>query len=296
MEAAVCPSQGGELSGLRLLHRGKWVEMLYRARDYRPVPGFRGKAPFLWPATGRSVAAGRQEAGYVLDGKFYPLADHGFAKELPWRIENRSCDETGAFVTLSLSDSDHTRRHYPFGFRLGVEYRVSRGALEIGYSVRSAEDELFFSIGNHITFRLPFLEGTSPAGVRFFTPATVEIEKTPERVPNGKTRAWTLPGPVALGEIKATQAVSLTGYGEAEPFATLEDPGGLGVRISHRASTVPSQPVILFNLWGNAADGYFSPEPWVGLQNSLNLRQGLIRTRPGEEFRWRIRIERLPAR
>lgn len=56
LEASLCPSQDGELS-LRLHHKGKWTELLYRAADYRPAAGWRGKALLLWPATGRSFDA-----------------------------------------------------------------------------------------------------------------------------------------------------------------------------------------------------------------------------------------------
>ena len=71
----------------------------------------------------------------------------------------------------------------------------------------------------------------------------------------------------------------------------LRDPAGLTIRMSHRASEVPNAPVILFNLWGDAAGGFFSPEPWVGLQNSLVMQKGLVRLPPGGGFDWTIRIE-----
>ena len=52
MEAAVAPSKGGELTSLRVRFRHLPVELIYRARDYGSDPGFRGKAPLLWPAIG----------------------------------------------------------------------------------------------------------------------------------------------------------------------------------------------------------------------------------------------------
>jgi len=58
LEAAIAPTQGGELSGMAVEFKGRWVELLYRGRDYRPASGFRGKASILWPAVGSSVPAG----------------------------------------------------------------------------------------------------------------------------------------------------------------------------------------------------------------------------------------------
>ena len=40
LEAAVAPSQGGELSSFRVKFKGEWVELLYRARDYNDTKGF----------------------------------------------------------------------------------------------------------------------------------------------------------------------------------------------------------------------------------------------------------------
>lgn len=294
LEASVCPSQGGELSSLRLRHKGQWAELLYRAADYRPAEGWRGKAPLLWPATGRSLLAGRG-AGYVFKDHFYPMADHGFIRDLPWEVAGQGSHASGAFTTLRVADTPETRRHYPFGFRLTADYRVSSGAIEIGYTVLAAQDNaspMFFSIGNHITFRTPFLEGTPPAAVRLFTPATLEVVKDAERLPTGEMRAWKLDRPVPLRQMKRNEAVSLTGYPDSTPYVTLQDPGGLGIRLSHSATAMPKQPVVLFNMWGDAAAGYYSPEPWVGLHNSFNLKQGLLHLLPGKEFGWRIRIER----
>src|SRR6478672_2388708 len=52
VEAAVAPQAGGELSSFRVRFRGKWIELLYHARDYSPNQGFAGKGPVLWPAVG----------------------------------------------------------------------------------------------------------------------------------------------------------------------------------------------------------------------------------------------------
>ena len=84
--------------------------------------------------------------------------------------------------------------------------------------------------------------------------------------------------------------MSLTGY-LGDPYIAYRDPQGLAIRMSHTASVIPDEPVVLYNIWGDAAGGYFSPEPWIGLQNSLVLNKGLIRLSPGGRFSWTIRIE-----
>lgn len=176
MEAAVAPSEGGELTSLRVRFRGAWVELLYRARDYGPAPGFRGKAPFLWPAVGGQYPLGTipksacADGTYVVQGRSYAMPCHGFAQSLAWQ-------EVSASVPFSveLRDSSWTRARYPFGFRLRATYELAERRLTITYAVTADSANsgpMPFSIGNHMTFRLPFLKGTDPGDMLFETPST----------------------------------------------------------------------------------------------------------------------------
>lgn len=304
IEAAVAPSKGGELSGLRVRHGGDWIETLQLARDYAPRDGFMGKGPILWPATGRSFPpdlAERRQAGEVFNAGAYehrgerrPMPIHGFARDLPWSLVESAADESSARAILSLRDSPETRRMYPFGFMCTVEYVVANGALEMRYVVGAAEansEPMFFSIGNHITFLAPLVNGSDPLEMVLVSPSSLEILKTDYGIPTGETRSLSFAEGIALGEYPPLTATSLAGYPEGQdPFVEYRDPSGLSLRISHNASEIPGPPVILFNLWGDVRNGFFSPEPWVGLQNSLVQRQGLIYLDPGDHFRWTVRV------
>lgn len=163
LEASICPSQGGELCSLRMRHKGQWHELLYRAADYSPADGWRGKAPLLWPTTGRSFSP--RGAGYVFKDRFYPMADHGFVREMPWELVGRGSDESAAFVSLRVGDTAATRRQYPFGFGLTVDYRVSQGVLHIAYKVTAAHDNsdaMFFPSGITLLFGRRFWRARSP--------------------------------------------------------------------------------------------------------------------------------------
>jgi len=61
VEAGIAPSQGGELSSLRFRRGTDWLEILYLGRDYTPRDDWTGKAPLLWPATGRSFPPDLEE-------------------------------------------------------------------------------------------------------------------------------------------------------------------------------------------------------------------------------------------
>lgn len=266
LQGSVCPERGGELCSLKVRHQGEWVETLYSSET-----GWQGRAPWLWPATGKGD----------------PLPFHGFARDLPWQLLARS----PTAVSLQLDDSPATRAKYPYGFRLRVDYVAAERELTLRFRAHAADANsgpMPFTAGNHITFRAPLLPGTPPGALRLTSPSTVEYTKT-NGAPTGATVPRSLARGVALKDFDARVAVSLGGY-QAEPFMELRDPGGLAVRISHTATSVPDSPVVRFNMWGDHANGYFSPEPWVGLQDAHRLQKGLVRLAPGKDWEWVIRI------
>jgi galactose mutarotase-like enzyme len=304
--AAVAPSEGGELSSLRVRFRGAWVELLYRAREYGPAPGWRGKAPLLWPAVGGQYPLGTipesacADGSYLAGGRSYPMPCHGFAKSLAWEEIAASADPRGARVAVELRDSAWTRERYPFGFRLRAVYELAGGRLAITYTVSAAganTGPMPFSIGNHVTFRLPFLEGTDPADMLFESPSTAELRRDAHGLVTAEVRPRSFAAPQRLGTFDATVALPLAGY-RGVPYARLSDPRGLGVRIAHRGSSGLPEPLVQFNVYGGPRQGFLCPEPWFGLQNSLNRGTGLVTLAPGASWEWKIEIrpERTPVK
>ncbi len=294
VRATIVPEKGGEMGSLQTRHRGQWIETLYRAMDYSDKPGWTGKAPFLWPATGRNfpkdVKPNEEARGSAWDwnGARLPMPIHGFARDLPWKVETKSRRR----AVLTLRDSESTRKSYPFGFRLAAEYTAAAGAVSILYTVTADEGNsgpMPFSAGNHITFNTPLVAGSDPLKMTFETPSTVEYLKAAGGIPTGEKRPRSYAPAVPLSQIQALTAISLSGY-SGDPFMILSDPAGLSLRISQKADSAPSEPVVRFNVWGDPRNGYFSPEPWVGLQNSFNLRQGLVWLEPGRSWKWKIEI------
>ncbi|MSU73365.1 MAG: hypothetical protein EXS43_13670 [Opitutus sp.] len=115
VEAEVAPGFGAELTSLRCTVRGRWQELLYRARDYRATDGWRGKAPILWPAIARNfpkdmkVDLNSQDCAYDFRGHRYPIPISGFVRNMSWNVVRTQADKHGATVELALSDSAETR-------------------------------------------------------------------------------------------------------------------------------------------------------------------------------------------
>lgn len=296
VEAAIAPEHGGELSSLRILYRGEWLELLYRARDYRENPGWRGKAPLLWPAVGRNFSRSQppdpnaEMGSYDFNGRRYDLPIHGFARLQAWKVIDTRADADGAAVEVEMTDNAETRRQYPFAFSFRIRYRLAAGRLTLTHRIAASRENdaaMFFSIGNHVTFRLPLVSGSVPGETTLQTPSRTELLKDANTLPTGESRPLDLSAPSRLGDRSFMPPLGLAGYA-GTPWVRLADPTGLAVTITHRAERYPAGQCILFNLWGAPAKGYFSPEPWVGLTNSLNHREGLIELEPGRSWEWTI--------
>jgi gluconolactonase len=298
-EAAIAPSEGGELSSFRVKFKDQWIELLYHARDYSSKSGFQGKGPILWPVVGVQYPLGKfpkstcGDGSYPLSGKTYPMPCHGFARNLPWKEIDRSADNQGARVTVELRDSDRTREYYPFAFHLDVTYELTGGQLTIDYKVTADTaniDPMIFSIGNHIAFKIPFIPGTDPANMTFQTPSTVQLLRNSLGFVNGEEKPRSFESPVRLGDFDARVAIPLAGY-RGQPYALLKDPQGLSLRVTQQGSSNLSEPVVRFNVYGGPQVGYFSPEPWFGLQNSLNIGKPLVSLPAGNSWVWRVQLK-----
>jgi len=299
IEAAVAPTQGGELSSLRIEFQGRWIELLYRGRSYQSAAGFRGKAAILWPAVGSSIPVGAEpvngkiDSAYDYDGKRYPMPQHGFARLKAWRVLRSWANSSEAGVEVLLTDDTDSRKQYPFGFEVRVTYRVTEGRVELQHVVKAAGDNtapMFFSIGNHIAFAVPLVPGSPVESITLESPSRVEYLRGADTTPSGATRERSFVPPVLLKNFKAMPAVSVGGYA-GDPWFRVADAAGLAVRVSHHAQSVPPPPVVQFNLYGGTAEGFFCPEPFVGVQNSFNKRVGLIELAPGKTWTWQIRVE-----
>jgi galactose mutarotase-like enzyme len=299
-EAAVAPSEGGELSSYKVKFKGQTIELLYHARDYSPDSDFKGKAPLLWPAVGAQFPVGtlpKESCGdgtYRIAANIYPMPCHGFARAMPWREIHRSADSRGARITVELTDSELTRKSYPFAFHLDATFALADGRLAVEYVVKSGasnREPMIFSIGNHIAFKLPFVQGTDPAEMLFETQSSVQLLRNTVGVLSGGQISRSFATPQTLGSFDAHEALALTGYRSNQPFVRLIDPQGMTLRLTQWAGSALPEPLVRFNVLAGPKLAFFCPEPFFGVQNSLNTRKGLVRLQPGGLWKWRFVLE-----
>ncbi|MBE3577623.1 MAG: hypothetical protein IMX00_08015 [Limnochordales bacterium] len=317
LEATVAPAFGGEVSSLR------WngQELLYRANQFDAPPsgGWRGRAPLLWPAVGRNfgprryqevVAQGADpsEGSFLYKGKEWPIPIHGFAARQIWQVVDTGVTFDSAFVRLRLDSHPRTRQMYPFDFRLEVEHRLTAGRLRSAYRLSALTDGLFASFGNHITLALPGgPEAFDATSLRLSADDPHLLELVPPGLTTGRiaaARPDLADGSARLSDTALLDAVT-AGFTSAPAHLELHHPllpplsiAQWGSRLVLPAASPGVEEVKLplnpqhfhFVLWGNRELQFFCPEPWYGLPDSLNTREGVVILGAGETAEWVMEI------
>ena len=119
------------------------------------------RSPILFP-----IVCGLWDDCYRLDGYEYKMARHGFARDMDFKLINK----TDTKVTFALEDSPETHRCYPYHFMLSITYRLDGNKIHVIWHVHNTDNnEIHFQIGGHPAFMIPGMkEGDEPKGTVCF--------------------------------------------------------------------------------------------------------------------------------
>lgn len=135
-------------------------------------------APLLFPCVG-----GNWEGLIRVNGTPYALPKHGFVQDMEFEVTEQSKDH----LTLTVCDTEETRKCYPFPFRLSVSYTIYEQEVRVGWKVESpSSTDLPFMIGAHPAFLIPDFQTTDTLHGYLFFPQVEELISTPT-LPKGFT-------------------------------------------------------------------------------------------------------------
>lgn len=237
-------------------------------------------APILFPTVGAS------KGGVVtVAGRDYPMAQHGFVRISTFEL----IEQDEASARLRLVDTDETRAHYPFAFRLDVVASLTADSLSLAFEIENrGADAMPYALGVHPAFPWP-LAGTEKAGHSVVF-AAEERSSTPEIASGGllarRTREIPLEGRTLplTPEIFTEALVFLDAQSHA--FA-LVAPSGERVAMAmecfpHLAVwSRPDAPFLSLEAWTGHAD-------WEDASGELAQRASMIGLGAGETSRHRV--------
>lgn len=267
-ELRLVPERGGLVSGWRC--GGQEILYFDAARFADPSRSARGGIPVLFPICG-NLPGDRLS---LPQGEF-TLPQHGFARDLPWSLELLA---DGEGVGLSLEDSPATLRHFPFRFRLRLEYRLLPAALaieaELHHSGAPGDPPLPFSLGLHPYFAVSDsgavrLDGLPGRCFDHLSQAEAATAEQLEQLAAGVDFLCVAPGPVRLVDPPAGRAVTLT----------------------------PAAPMELVVVWSEPPRPMVCLEPWTGPRGSLVSGERRLELAAGEcrRLSCRYSVETLPG-
>ncbi|HVJ03034.1 MAG TPA: aldose 1-epimerase family protein [Sphingomonas sp.] len=234
-----------------------------------------GRAPLLFPIVGR-LAGDR----YRLDGREYPLPQHGFARRQPFALVERGPSN----VVLRLAANDETRAVYPFEFILDAAYTLTGATLAIEITATNAGDrDMPASFGFHPAFAwpLPYGGAKEEHRITFAEPEPAPLNRIEAGLLGPADRPTPVDGrvlPLHDDLFAADALVWQHPASRALSYGTESGP-----RLDIAFAEMPT-----LALWTKAGARFLCVEPWqghadpVGFDGEIWEKPGILRLAPGE--------------
>ena len=237
-----------------------------------------GSAPILFPVIGRLNAG-----GYLLDGHFYEIAKHGFARYLNFAVV--ACSDESA--TFQLTDNEVTKAAYPYAFLLETIFSLQGRTLAVDYRVVNRNDrEMYFALGSHPAFNLPLnLGALENWSIRFDKVEAPVCHRVTENLLSSVPEPFEFAAGncIVLSEgIFDRDALIFKGI-QSRRLEIVHDLHGVRVQFDTGGSPT-------LGIWAKPGAPFVCLEPWCGFDDSseihaeLPLKPGMLRLSAGETF------------
>ncbi len=281
--SVVISTVGGNLKSIKSKETG--IEYLWQGD-----PAYwREQAPILFPIVGRLY-----EKTYTLNGETYNIGLHGFARDMEMKVEEQKEDS----VTLSISDTEETRKVYPFTFKFYVTYSLDGYTVNISFKVENEDNKTLYCVmGGHPGFNVPLEEGLSFEDYdivfpKHCVPMLIEFDKSV--LPTGVRTAYPLKDGTHLPlsrDLFTFDAIVFTEVPRSVSISSMK--GSHGVTVAY-----PQMPYVGFWQKPNCEAPFICVEPWSALPGrsgtieDLSTMPDIISVDPGTTYTndWSITV------
>ncbi|MBS7700883.1 MULTISPECIES: aldose 1-epimerase family protein [unclassified Chelatococcus] len=257
------------------------AELMSLDHDGRPLlwPGdansWAERAPVLFPTIGL-VTNGEIR----VDGRTYPMPPHGFAKRSLFTVTASEPDR----CTLTLEATAATREHYPFAFRLQLDYSLGAEGLRIAATITNpGREALPASFGFHPGFRWPLEAGVQKDSytVRFADDRRLATKRPVQGFFTDESTVIDVPdGHLALQDDLFAGGGLFVVAPESSEVRFGSPAGKIALRIAYK-----NCPDVM--LWMKPGAGFLCIEPWhgrpdpAGFADDFKRKPGLATIPPG---------------
>ena len=253
-------------------------------------------APILFPAVGRPY-----NNELHVDGKGYPMKQHGYARDSEFECVNAEMCECGSVGTMRLIQSSNDAiRQYPYRLGLEVCYRLQGSSVEVVWTVENLDDrDAWFQIGAHPGFMMPDYkaEDSMHGFIRYYdhegkpvSPVIVSALKDGNRVPLVEPRRIPAEMPIGAGTFAHDALMFEDGQVTKAVLCDREGNAVLGVCCLQAEA---------YGIWAPHKEGcpFVCLEPWCGIcdpygfTGDISTRQYIHRLAPKEKYTFTYTIE-----
>lgn len=256
-------SLGAELKSLKKIATGE--EFMWEGNPLF----WKRTSPVLFPLVGAL-----KDGGYLHDGQRYPMGQHGFARDMEFRL----ISQTNRELCFSLESTEETLQKYPYAFLLELGYELRESMLIVRWKVTNPSGHgMYFSIGGHPAFRCPIAEGTKQSDYRLHF--DTEEEVTAGILQDGLMSDAKTTYPLQNGYLRITEHLfdkdALVIEENQAHEVSLVKPDG-----THYLTVGFDAP--LFGIWSPPGKGapFICIEPWYGRCDAIDY------TGTWEERKW----------
>ena len=238
-------------------------------------------APNLFPYIARMT-----DKKYTVYGSTYEMDIHGFAKDTVFDAEQKAEDH----LLFSISDSEETRKQYPFAFVFEVDYRLEGNKLLITYGVRNNDDKvMYFGVGGHPGFNVPMEEGLT------FEDYYLKFDTVEEAKRVGFSEDCFVTGVDIKYELENGTRIPLKhNLFDDDAIILVDMSKGVSLKSNKGTKEIhvayPDMPYLGFWHWPKTDAPYICIEPWSslpsrkGIVEDLETQPGLVALEANEEY------------
>lgn len=254
--ALIIPERGGLVS--RFMVDGEDVLYCDQSTVDNPELSLRAGNPLLFP-----------QAGPLPEGGKYPLKQHGFVRNLPWKIIESGEDR----VILELTDTPETLANFPFPFKLVETVVVSPNKLDQSVKITNiGEEPMPTAFGIHPYFLIPN-----------------------DYLPELTTNIPSFKGPSG----RPSDTSSWLDWNKSETLV-YTNPGQVEIYLKDRTIKLDSDPELFrwLMIWWEVGKDFVCFEPWSRTPGALNNPYGCVWIEPGQslDYRWDISVAKKLSR
>lgn len=267
----------------KVLHKQNGMDYMWTGD-----PTYWGRvSPVLFPIVGRL-----KENRYQLDGKTYEMSQHGFLRDVEFKVGK----QTATDVSFLVESEGRFTPIYPYEFIATIRYILNEDSLIVHWEiVNEDEEEMYFSIGGHPAFKVPLLENETIEDYSLHLTLAANKDVIEYEIKESLIQEK---GPAnGLSTIRLTDSLFINDalvYSNIDQITMVSEKTGHGVEVLFEGF-----PFV--GIWSKYTDGKIAPfvciEPWYGIADTYNTtgnlkeKLGINILKPGETFQTKYKIK-----